>query len=83
MKEASIHPAMEAVEKSSDAGSLMEWATETKETKKSKIGLTVGRDALVSQSASENERLRTRDRSVQVTIDFLVSRNGSLREQQR
>jgi hypothetical protein len=61
----------------------MEWATETKETKKNKIGLTVGWDAVVSQSASENERLRTRDRSVQVTIDFLVSRNGSLREQQR
>ena len=78
-----MHPRMGAVEKPIDAGSLMEWATETKETKKSKIGLTVGRDALVSQSASENERLRTRDRSVRVTIDFLVSRNGSLREQQR
>jgi hypothetical protein len=54
-----------------------------KEIKKIKMGLTVGRDALVSQSATENERLRTRDRSVQVTIDFLVSRNGSFREQQR
>jgi hypothetical protein len=54
-----------------------------KKRKKIKIGLTVGRDALVSQSASENERLRTGDRSVQVTIDFLVSRNGSFREQQR
>jgi hypothetical protein len=54
-----------------------------KEIKKIKMGLTVERDALVSQPASENERLRTGDRSVRVTIHFLVSRNGSFREQQR
>jgi hypothetical protein len=70
-------------EKRRAARGLIEWASGEKEIKKIKMGLTVGRDALVSQSATENERLRTRDRSVQVTIDFLVSRNGSFREQQR
>jgi hypothetical protein len=48
-----------------------------KKIKKIKIGLTVGRDALVSQSATENGRLKLEDRSVSNTVDFLVSRNGS------